>query len=1438
VRAALKSFAQKPVLKAHLSSLNEPLAMNPKIPPNAEMQDQQMRASELTTKAVSELSMERFFIPSYQRGYRWESEQVTALLGDLAEHERRALQGQFYCLQPLVVFKNNKRGDSWDVVDGQQRLTTLFLILRELEGGVAPFHIQYERHPTDLDSLSKEAAVLNSSEASPDLHFIRAAIKVIQDWRGKNCFAGTSLRGGGGACAKFIWHCVDNHEEAMRSFARLNGGKIKLKDAELIRAALLVRREDRSDADRQRIALRWDDMERRLQEPEFWAFLSKEEKIPDCRIEWLLRLTAPEEKTAKAASEHAVFEWFLAEIENRNPSQVWEEVESCFSSLEEWFEDNKLFHLVGFLTQQKPDVRWLLASAKEFRKKDFRLYLKREIRDKVFGNLASGADISSQLEKLTYGDPQTVQKVLLLFNLAALDADQTGTVRFSFHAYQKQDWDIEHIHASASRGPETKQEYKAAFEALENYFARRNCKEKAEQARRTLDALDKHDTEYLSHHYAELSDEFNNGTDISDDELDNLWNLTLLDAKTNRGFGNSPFPVKRDWILGLDPSERYILPCTRNVFTKAYSLQPNYLLRWMEDDASDYLNTITRTLEAFFHDTWSAQMKKTEVLCDALISKTESTLLPSKNGRPEQGESSQAKAARVSFLDLFKDTNHPCVEIPLLQRDYAQGRTSAGRVRMAFLKAIHESLVRSVPLNMDFVYGEADKGRFQPIDGQQRLTTLYLLHWFLASKANQLDDFRERMRDKGEPRFRYSVRQSSQRFFNSLLDISAASDGAEKLSDRIKDQPWFSRTWMHDPTIAGALVMIDAIATEFSQEQAVGGLYSKLTSPKDSPITLDVLDLGSIGQSEEIYIKMNARGKELTGFEKFKAWLIETHKDLLWPDGAKIQDRWQVRLDGCWLDLFWDFHREKKSPSEPVSAVFFRTFVALAVNVRASSGDKFQTEWLDEGKTDDPAKWKDFFTEDCVKKVFEYLDCLSQRDTDQEWPIIIAMRDRILKSGAAPFDGKALLLPFFEEPTDKLTLDLRLWLHATCLAIKARWRAGSSEETHWFRIVRNLLQQSSFNSENYTNAVRALDTLASAAAKAGSILNALNREFAIEVKALNQKQLDEEREKAKRILSTEQGSKWELAIMKVERHAVFHGQIEVLQPQTADLETFLHRCSMVDTLWGGNGSIVGQAGEYLLARAILARCEPIKLDWQDRISLDNTVASWRILLDRQEGWAEFRAAVLVVLDSLSGIEDVDAQLRDSLKTTRVTSRWMLDLIEHGDHLLRDSHGKVQNHRNHGVFVFKNATKMGGGDILIGGWAALRHQLIHRLIRSVGWTFLSGEEWREVSTGTGPVFFRGHQIPIHKILPDGKRATCVLGYDRLTVRILHADGTSQGEISSPANTTSESLQQFLEEQVVQLPNEALKAALNDLAQVFNAHHKENSGLNESQETTTS
>ncbi len=1383
-------------------------------------------AKKLTTKTVGEIVRDKmkFFIPSYQRGYRWEEPQVTALLNDLKEFEEKSQNGHFYCLQPLVVLKKGEKGDEWEVVDGQQRLTTIFLILRQLAPETPRFQIKYERHPETPSGLEDLLHEVGNSDL-PDLHFIREAEKAIKQWQSKNKSRKlNSLTDLAGLCVKFIWHGVDDRKEAMRSFTRLNGGKIKLKDAELIRA-VLVRSEGQNEAERHRIALRWDDMERRLQEPEFWAFLNKKEKdkktaMPVCRMEWLLCLTAPEEKSAKGAADHAVFEWFLAALKNRKPAQLWEEIESCFSTLEEWFEDNRLFHLVGYLTHLGQPVRRLLASAKQFRKNDFCSHLKREIRDKVFDNLASRADISSHLEKLSYEDSEKIRKVLLLFNLAAIYADRSGTIRFSFEAFQEQNWDIEHIHASASRLPESEKEIEGAFAALRDYFKKNERQAELDDIESLLAVLhkskkeDRSTHEHLRTRYSDLCKEFNQGADSGPTKLDGLWNLGLLYETTNRGYGNSPFAVKRGWILGLDQSELYILPCTRNVFTKAYSSNPVNLLHWTKDDAEDYQKAIRVRLEAFFEDTWVAQQPLPP---RTVTASTGVFQQPAKAQESTTAIRFQPKSARVSFLDLFNESNHPQVEIPLLQRDYAQGRKNAERLRVAFLKALHEALNGTKPLNLDFIYGEVNGGSFQPIDGQQRLTTLFLLHWFLAGAANQGDDFRSRMRDAdGEPRFRYSVRQSSQRFFNALLDISAES-GETKPSCEITNQPWFCLTWKHDPTIAGALVMIKAIADEFKATPNLRALYGKLAESGRSPITFDVLDLRSLGQSEEIYIKMNARGIELTGFEKFKAWLIETHEDRVCPQGAEIQDPWKIRLDGPWLDLFWHFHKDKPSPSEPVSAAFFRTFVALAVNVRASNQDKLDPEWLDESKAYDPANWKDLFTETCVQLVFEQLDTLSRQGSDP-WPII-TLRQRLGAGSAAPFDGEPLLEPFFEKPDVKLTLEMRLWLHATLLALKASWTAGSREEIHWFRVVRNLLAQTSFDKKNYGNAVKALDALANFARKHGSILEAFGKETLNEVKAVNPGQLAEERLKAEKILSLDGGSKWEQAIINVERHPLFQGQIEVLLQQETDLKTFQHRCSMVKKLWDKGRSLVGRRDEYLLARAILAKSEAINLGWQENINLSDSDANWRSQMSRQDGWPSFRDAVQVVLDSLEGAEDIESALRNQLKTSQVTEPWMCELSDHGDRLLKDSHCKVQQYYQNGVFVYRNPSYTNDEwDILIGETADLRNRLIWHLTKSVGWTFLSGpEKWREVQTSTGVVFFRGHRIHLKKNLQDSLSVSCEFGYHQLTVRVAQGDEKHEVSMDYPKNASPDSLHDLLTKARDGQQNEAVKTVFEDLLQ---------------------
>jgi len=218
----------------------------------------------------------------------------------------------------------------------------------------------------------------------------------------------------------------------------------------------------------------------------------------------------------------------------------------------------------------------------------------------VLPDVTSSGGFDARLKELKY-DNQRVRYILLCLNLATLDADTIGTVRFSFHAYKKEDWDIEHIRATASRPPKSEEDIKLALGAMQNYV-RQPGLESTEYNELIQTDLEKQSEESQVKLYNRFRDKMEDSKEL--DASDGLENLTLLDVKTNRGYGNSPFVVKRAWVLGLDRQAKYLLPCTRNVFTKSYSKAPINLRHWTPEDAKDYLSSITQILADFFSDTW------------------------------------------------------------------------------------------------------------------------------------------------------------------------------------------------------------------------------------------------------------------------------------------------------------------------------------------------------------------------------------------------------------------------------------------------------------------------------------------------------------------------------------------------------------------------------------------------------------------------------------------------------------------------------------------------------------------------------------------------------------------------------------------------------------------------------------------------------------------
>ena len=300
------------------------------------------------------------------------------------------------------------------------------------------------------------------------------------------------------------------------------------------------------------------------------------------------------------------------------------------------------------------------------------------------------------------------------------------------------------------------------------------------------------------------------------------------------------------------------------------------------------------------------------------------------------------RTGRSSFRDLFGAGQG--VEIPIIQRDYAQGREDehSREVRRRFIEALAEALSADRPgsavLDLDFVYGRlrAADGVLEPLDGQQRLTTLFLLHWYLSSVDGAFDEFRSWMtRPDGGSRFSYRTRPAAREFFDVLvqhappLDALGAEQGA--LSGWMTDSVWFVQSWRHDPTVRGCLTMLDAIHERFAGSK---GAWPRLASRESPAIVFQLLLLENFNLSDDLYVKMNARGRALTRFEVFKAELEqfvgETFGDDRCPHEAvnRWRDYLSRQFDVAWTDFLWK-HRDGTSEIDSRFMNLIRAFAVV-----------------------------------------------------------------------------------------------------------------------------------------------------------------------------------------------------------------------------------------------------------------------------------------------------------------------------------------------------------------------------------------------------------------------------------------------------------------------------------------------------------------------------
>lgn len=403
---------------------------------------------------------DRFFIPSYQRGYRWGEVQVRQLVDDLLQ---AAAAKKPYCLQPLVV-RWDKDNTRWRVIDGQQRLTTLWLLLDSLDKRPA-WHLQYERH-------HNAETPLDIPTTKPDGAFVNQAMKTLKAAKGIEPLK-TYLDSSDGPF--FLWYEPEGEEREV--FARLNSGKISLSNAELIKARLLA---NKADIEQTSIANRWDAIEQQLQDNDFWYFVNPEpdaNRFKAARIDFLFELWVRQQRLVPDGFESNPEQVFRrdpfvvynvvvgTEEKKEAPADVekaWKGVCDIFDKIEEWYDNRRLYHLIGFLMANRvKDVQERFETLKEMLSKAvgeaektcLKSAFEKELGSCCAETLFGFESIEKCLSQWVYGkNDAKIRAVLLLFNLALTDHKGLERTRFPFWAFRKTQWSLEHIHPQKKGG--------------------------------------------------------------------------------------------------------------------------------------------------------------------------------------------------------------------------------------------------------------------------------------------------------------------------------------------------------------------------------------------------------------------------------------------------------------------------------------------------------------------------------------------------------------------------------------------------------------------------------------------------------------------------------------------------------------------------------------------------------------------------------------------------------------------------------------------------------------------------------------------------------------------------------------------------------------------------------------------------------------------------
>lgn len=640
---------------------------------------------------------------------------------------------------------------------------------------------------------------------------------------------------------------------------------------------------------------------------------------------------------------------------------------------------------------------------------------------------------------------------------------------------------------------------------------------------------------------------------------------------------------------------------------------------------------------------------------------------------------------QVSFHQLITDFGR--VQIPIIQRDYAQGRPEHSDLRGTFLDALRRVLITqdAAPLNLDFVYGsgsptdhkdaQGNAGTgFAPLDGQQRLTTLFLLHWYLAWLDGKTADFRAHFSAPAtkKSRFTYEVRPSSIDFFDALVQHfpESAPPPHSQVRTVLEDSTWFFRSWRRDPTIDAALNTLDDIHARFHGCPA--GCYSLLVDATQPRIAFQLLPLEGFGLSDDLYVKMNARGKPLTSFESLKAQLLKRLPEL------SLNQSWDLdRFDGVWLDLFWNHTRRPRPGMKwEMDDAMMRLIKAVALTSLDPEAAKI-TKWVTDLKKE-PADQLTLqkldelggITPQLVQTLFHLLD---------NWVLLDEHRWNGI--GRKQFE-------MVTAPRDPAYPDLVVFAAFGAFCRSHSLFSDIDMLDEWMRVVQNLTRNSDIKSPHeFAGALKAIRILEP---HLSTVLNHLPT--ATDLPVFNKQQQREERVKAALII---RDAEWRKLVREAEDHGYFQGQIEFLLSfsgimarwgggrfswttkveEESRRDAFRRYFALASTVFGPGG-LRDDLPDFKWERALLCKGD-YTLRWgYHNVSLlqngagNHDLPTWKDLLRggayNNPALDKRRELVKALLDSLSPCMSVEASLDAVLAESQIDERWRAMLVERSE----------------------------------------------------------------------------------------------------------------------------------------------------------------------------